>query len=273
MRRLAGDGLPARPSGEWAKEKLDYVSAYLHVVPRAVGRKWQHNVAYLDLMAGPGRCVLEHGGEFQGSPLVAMAVDRPGYARIILIEADPRLADALRARTADDARVSVLEGDCNQAAVLEKAIALLPTGALVIAFADNLGTTVPFATLWMLTRLHPKVDILVTFPSSDLQRNCDAALEDDPGHGPRFDAFFGDAGWRDMVPLGPRRYLVDRLEDYYAHQLERLGYPHVTTSPQAMRNSRNRELYRLLLASSHKLAVKLFDAVVPYTPTAKARLF
>lgn len=274
MKHHAQDGLPARPSGEWAREKLDYVGAYLQVVPQAVGKKWRHNIVFLDLMAGPGLCVLEHGGdEFAGSPLLAMAVAPIGYVRIVLIEAEASLAAALRARTGDDVRVAVIEGDCNQADVLHEAVSLIPPQALAVAFIDNLGTTVPLATLRTLTRLHRKVDLLVTFPSIDLQRNCDAALKDDPAHGPRFDAFFGDAGWRGVVPQGNWRSVVDRLEAYYVVKLKGLGYPHATTSPQAMRNSRNRELYRLVLASGDPLAVGLFDRVAPYTPTAKARLF
>jgi len=67
MRRIAGDGLPARVSGPWTLEKLIYVAKYADAFMTAMGPKrtpqqWSELV-YIDLLCGPGR----------GGPLSAAA--------------------------------------------------------------------------------------------------------------------------------------------------------------------------------------------------------
>ena len=57
----ATDGLPARTSGAWARDKHEYLRRYLEMFTRAMRGKWSR-LGYMDLMAGPGRCkVLESG--------------------------------------------------------------------------------------------------------------------------------------------------------------------------------------------------------------------
>ena len=79
MRRLATDGLPARVSGPWTREKLTYVEKYASAFMRAMAPKrksgkWAELV-YIDLLAGPGRGIdRDTGVEFDGSPLRALKV-------------------------------------------------------------------------------------------------------------------------------------------------------------------------------------------------------
>jgi len=66
------DGLPARISGQWAKEKLKYLDKYMHLFNVGMKNRW-HNRVFLDLLAGCGKCVDEDTGEeFDGSPLRAI---------------------------------------------------------------------------------------------------------------------------------------------------------------------------------------------------------
>jgi hypothetical protein len=65
------DGLPARVSGAWAQEKLAYLRKCKTIFN---GGKNQWEPVYLDLLAGPGRCVVTQTlEEFAGSPLLARA--------------------------------------------------------------------------------------------------------------------------------------------------------------------------------------------------------
>lgn len=59
---LAHDGLPARKSGEYAKDKLTYVRRYMTIFANSMKDHWKHRV-YLDLMAGPGVCKVDETGE------------------------------------------------------------------------------------------------------------------------------------------------------------------------------------------------------------------
>ena len=80
MSKLASDGLPARESGAWTREKLVYVEKYAAAFTTAMTPKrdaglWDRLV-YIDLLAGFGFCT-DDRGEFKGSPLRALGVKQP----------------------------------------------------------------------------------------------------------------------------------------------------------------------------------------------------
>ena len=66
------DGLPLRESGLWALDKLDYLQRYINVLETSMRKKWPRR-AYIDLFAGPGKCIDRKTGQiFLGSPLIAL---------------------------------------------------------------------------------------------------------------------------------------------------------------------------------------------------------
>ena len=72
------DGLPARESGEWVKEKLFFVKRYIDTFEIAMrGRSWRRRT-FIDLFSGPGKCVIRDTNEFIiGSPLLAIQTQFP----------------------------------------------------------------------------------------------------------------------------------------------------------------------------------------------------
>lgn len=190
----ARDGLPARVSGRWAREKLHYVRRYNEIVASGMKRKWAAR-GYLDLMAGSGRCTLANGQEFDGSPLVALSTTPP-FDEALFVEADPELCAALHTRVAaaqGSPMPTILPGECNGQDTREEILKNLSTDGLTVAFADMLGVGVAFDTVTCLSNAR-RLDWLITFQVNDLQRNATRALES--GDGSRLDAFFGSPDWR-----------------------------------------------------------------------------
>src|SRR5438552_9600205 len=120
--RRAQDGLPARVSGPWTREKLTYVAKYASAFMKAMAPKrkagrWSELV-YLDLLAGPGRGIdRDSGAEFDGSPLKALKVT-PAFDRLFFADLSRRNVEALRRRIApaDLPRIDLRVGDCNATA-------------------------------------------------------------------------------------------------------------------------------------------------------------
>jgi len=266
---LALDGLPARLSGPWAEEKLYYVGRYLEIVTRSMHKKWPA-LAFVDLLAGPGLCRLDDGREFEGSPLLALGT-RPPFTHVVLVEQAKPLVAALHARVArvsPSAAVSIIEEDCNDATVIERIRAAVPARALTVVFVDMLGLDVPLATLAALTRGQRSMDLLLTFQTSDLRRNVRDSLESD-GEGRRVDSFFGCQDWR-LLARQPGD-LIEPLTQLYERQLGSIGYPHVGRSRDVMKNSRNVEQYRLLLASRNPRGPDFFTKIADISPTGERR--
>jgi three-Cys-motif partner protein len=165
-RPSAVDGLPCRVSGDWAVEKLAYLSKYMAIFNIGMKNRWQR--VYLDLLAGPGRCVVrETNQEFEGSPLRALACEQP-FTQTFFVESNERLAAALQHRVAG--RGEVRCGDANDPRVIQDARDLLGHGRLGLAFVDNLGLDVALDSLRELSA-ERKLDLIITFQVGDLKRN------------------------------------------------------------------------------------------------------
>jgi three-Cys-motif partner protein len=263
-RASRSDGLPCRVSGVWAQEKLYYVGRYMAIVNGGMKNRWPQR-AFVELMAGPGRCILENSDEeFDGSPLLALKCE-PGFTSVVLVESDERLLDALRARTAEfGTRAEVLPGDCNDVAVVERIRDTISPNALTLAFVDMLGLDVTFATLKRLTTGR-KIDLVITFQVNDLVRNVPSILEGRVD-GERLDQFFGTSAWRHVVAAAEGGKLTtseigDALTEYYVRRLGTLNYQHVAPLHVLMKNTRNAPLYRLILAARHERATDFFAKI------------
>lgn len=259
---IAADGLPARVSGAWARDKLYYVERYFTIFNKGMYKKWPRRF-YVDLMAGPGRCITAERDEFDGSPLLAVRSE-PAFERCIFVESAPTLLDALRIRSEEYLeRASILPGDCNDVGTINSIRNALPNSALGIAFVDNLGLDVTFASLDALTNGR-KIDLLITLQVSDLTRNADNALDGDQEQ--RFDDFFGAAEWRGVIQRCKTanrtpQEIATELTQFYIERLGSIGYPHTAELHVLMKNTKNAPLYRLVLAARHELAVQYFREI------------
>ena len=270
----ARDNLPARVSGPWAQEKLAALAEYFKIVNTVMKVRWP--TCFIDLMAGCGKCVLESGEEFDGSPLLAVACDPP-FGSIVLVEDDAELAAALKTRVQiKGATATILRGDCNAPTLIKDVRAAAPSTSLAIAFLDNLGLDVHMETIRSLTAGR-RMDLVVTFQVNDMTRNVDRACTD-VTEGERWDRFFGTPTWRDTVDSFNRKQLMvtdvgSALADFYIRQLAIVGYPHCRQLNRTLKNTKNAPLYRLILFSRHPLGAKLFGAISASTNSQRGLNF
>lgn len=252
------DGALCRVSGAWAQEKLYYVARYMEIFNKAMFRKWERRI-YLDLLAGTGRCVLETGEEFAGSPILGVETC-PAFTKVIAVDRAGPLIDALRVRM--KGRAEIVEGDCNDSAVIVQLRALLDPSALSLCFVDMLGLEVAFETIRQLTD-GLRMDLLITFQVNDLTRNMPGSIR---RGGARLTRFFGTDGWLEVVRSQESGLLesadvASALTDFYCARLSTIGYQHVAQLHRLMRNSTNAPLYRLVLAARHERAAEFFRKI------------
>jgi three-Cys-motif partner protein len=244
-------------------EKLYYVERYFTIFNKGMHRKWPRR-AYVDLMAGPGRCITDAGDEFAGSPVLA-AKSEPHFEKCVFVEKEPVLQRALAARTESfKDRVRVVAGDCNDPAIIRRVRQEVPANALGITFVDMLGLNVWLSTLKDLT-VNRRMDLVITLQVHDFTRNALSASSEQQGT-ERFDRFFGSPDWRQVVADCASRQAVNAdiataLTGYYTQRLATIGYPYVHELHVLMKNTRNAPLYRLVLAAKHEQAVKFFKSI------------
>jgi three-Cys-motif partner protein len=248
------DGLPARSSGIWAAQKLDYLARYIDVFEKSMRGKWSFR-NYIDLMAGPGKDRVRGSRQvLLGSPLLALTTQYP-FTNYFFVEIEQKNCEALKQRCAaspHNDRVKVVTGDCN--AVVDSVVAQVKRTderSLNLAFLDPEGFELKWTTVSKIASMR-RMDLIINYPEGGFNRyrNQASKLEEDTG----IDDFFGDREWREIYKewqsKQTNRGLHRLLINHYKNKLKNLGYTEVFGGDEAleeeplMRNTRSAPLYR-----------------------------
>ncbi len=277
----ASDSLLARCVGPWSVDKLFYVRNYLELFSRAMRDTFQER-HYLDLFAGPGRCILDDSsGEIDGSPLVALKIPFR-FSKYHVVDADPAVMGALKARVelAGGGKVtSFYEGDVND--LIDSLVKGIPSHALSVAVVDPTGLHLRFETLRRLTDGR-RVDLIYVFPEGmAVKRNLEKFLAEETSP---LDEALGSSEWRARAriqlrlpdPANPDQHWEEMgrpIVEMFRHGLTGLGYQEVRLGSEiVIKNTKNVPLYYLVFASKHRLGHTFWDAIRRIDPTGQLGL-
>jgi three-Cys-motif partner protein len=245
---LGTDGLPIRESGDWAKDKLYYVERYLYIFSGGMHKKWQGQLYYVDLFAGPGRCLIRKTEEeIDGSPLIALKFN---FAKYFFFEADAECYKALSQRVevrAPEKEVVLIDGDCNRKIDEAK----LPTGSLGIAFIDPTGISqLSFDTVRKLTN-DRQIDLIINFPEGmGIRMNLHQYSRKEKT---ALNRFMGSARWQQRYQKSLTTFdqACRKIAQEYLENLRSLGYLAIDSDWIPVKTNQNVLLYYLLFASKH----------------------
>lgn len=279
MTRLAKDGLPARVSGPWTREKLTYLQKYATAFMTAMAPKRQQGkwdkLVYLDLLSGPGKGMdADTGTEFDGSPLLALQV-RPAFDRMYFADLKKANINVLKRRIPepDQSRVDLRVGDCNQLAA--EIVSELSRRTLGLAFVDPQGFQATFKAFQALARR--PIDILYLFPGGiGVTRNLPAFVK--KAGGP-LDALI--PGWRKLkrARMAAGELSKDELASHdqpfvmeFRRQMATLGFQYSDQGDPYLTNEKNVMMYHLLFFSQHPTGLTLWRGVRQIEPSGQRRL-
>lgn len=250
---VARDGLPGRRSGSWAIKKHHYLRRYCDITTKAVGDKFPGGVVYLDVMAGPGRCIEEKTrDEFPGSPFVALDCD---FSKYWFVEEDPELFAALTTRLASHPkRARMMLKNQSWTNLAMSGAFEFDARTLVVAFVDPTGISqLPWAAVQSLLRL-PRIDVVATIqyrlaivwnaPQYKRAVNKDTAL----------DKFLDSPDWREWPDRDATEFGRMAIDAF----IRKVGDEGFKTSRQVPVGE-GQALYRLALFSRHPLADKFWQ--------------
>jgi len=282
LRRLATDGLPARVSGPWTREKLTYIEKYASafmtaMAPKRKTGKWAELV-YIDLLAGPGRGIdRDTGAEFDGSPLRARKVV-PAFDSLFFSDLNPRNIKALRQRIseADSPRVNLRVDDCH--AVAKEVVSQLSGRTLGLAFIDPEGFEVSFRLFQMLATR--RIDVLFLFPSGiGIARNLRAFAK--KAESP-MDNLWGGREWRDLPPaklaagkrLNPEEALsLDKPWVLgFRSKMAKIGFQYQDEVDPYFTNEKNVPMYHLLFFSKDAAGLTIWRGIKKIEPSGQRTL-
>jgi three-Cys-motif partner protein len=274
----ASDGLLLRDSGPWVSRKLDYLRRYIDVFETAMRGKWPTRT-YIDLFAGPGKCIdRESGRVYLGSPLIAMTATHP-FTHYIFVDKDQSALDALKTRASaspNSDNTRYLRGDANSA-VSDVVDDLRTRPSLNLAFLDPDGIELAWTTVAALATIQ-RIDLIIHYPQMGLTRSMPVASTQPIGN--QVDQFFGGPDWRPIFEAhrrGEDAFLHRHLMDHYKSRLASLGYVESVRDDEVgleplMQNVKEVPLYRLLFASKHRLGNDFWRKILAKDPSGQRRL-
>lgn len=281
------DGLTLRESGLWVAEKLCFIEKYLHAFTQSMGAKDWRNIRYIDMFAGPGKCLVRARNQvLLGSPLLALSVKRK-FTDYVFVDNDSHNIDCLKKRTQsflNSVRISYEVGDSNKKVkrivgeILDQDENYLPGRwpSLNLAFLDPEGLELEWDTVVELARA--RTDLIIHYSQFGITRNIEkcAQLSEDTA----IDHFFGSRDWRIIYGKHHRApgEVHSKLLELYHSNLTALGYVDINEigdhlDPLMKTSQTKAPLYRLIFASKHRLGHKLWAAVTKEDAYGQKRLF
>lgn len=261
---IGSDGELALKVGRWTKDKLFYIRRYCDIFNTGMKGKWAVRT-YIDLFAGPGRCLVEATKEkIEGSPLVALSCKVP-FTHYFFNDIQPDVIDSLKTRAASFsfAVLHYYKKDCNR--VVDELVQDLPAGSLDFCFVDPFNWEISFDSVRKLTA-ERQMDLAVTFHVGGMKRVA---------HNPPQDLldFFPDRSWRQeyekATETGKLKGRV--LLDAYERELKNLGYSAIKDYVLAV-NKKNVPLYHLIFASKHPRGAEFWDKIAGRSETGQIRM-
>ncbi len=266
--KIGNDGLPVQCVGPWIAHKHDYLKRY--VLATSGMRKQffeKENAIFIDLFSGPGRCVIRDilTEVDSGGMMIANIVDTP-FNEYHFIDIDLENFDALKTRAN---KCYVYNQDSNAFAKELVGSFLQKPYRYHFAYIDPFGVeNLRFKTLQELAKLQ-RMDMFINYPLGAIRRNLDRWR--DSTNTP-LDEFLGINTWRSAITNKSQGEMHYIILDIFKKQLISLGYLGYYEgisqdfSDPSIRNTKDVELYLLILASKHELGRKIWNSIIRTDP-------
>lgn len=282
---LCSDNLPLQCVGPWVEDKYFFLERYLNASCEA-RRKFsdKENAVFIDLFAGPGRCIIKDiQKEIPSGGFRALQREEAPFNEYFYFDISSINKEALEKRTSGRAGIRIEEGDSNVLINNLTSDLLKKPYRYHFAFVDPFGPDgLKFETLKSLAKLN-RMDMLIHFPIGAIKRNLRNWIK---GKNTILDSFLGTEDWRNALNGISKSETFRILIDIFKKQLESIGYPEEGLKMAAsknniyhelptvpIKNTKEVDLYVLILASKHKLGQKIWNSVIRANPERQKTLF
>lgn len=258
------DNLPVMCVGSWAKDKHYYFDRYIDLFVRAMSKRWEGNINYIDLFSGPGKCIIRQTGEeVDGSPLIALKYK---FAKYIFVDKSQESIKALKNRCksrANFGEITFIQNDCNKAVIKIKK--LISKNSLNIAFIDPFGLNFKFESYGKLTE-DRRIDLIINFPlGTAIKRNMNKSSYDKA----QLDNFLGGKDWKKPNIHNPTTHFIN----YFKEKLKEIGYQYTGGDIPIKTKKKQVILYYLLFASKNPRGADFWEKIKKYNPYGQQVLF
>ncbi len=269
------DGLPVRCVGRWADEKIYRLTQYFGIFATGMKNKWRGNLNYIEICAGPGRCVLkEDGKELDGTALAI--INHPSFKYIknaIFIDYNKEVVNALNKRIDllnKSEYAKAIECDYKKIDGIKLILSDIPKNCLNLVLLDPTDCSIPFSLIMTIENSLKNVDFIINIAfGTDLKRKNLRNAILNPNHYKskiKYCNFLGSKDFLDKIEIVKTAEkenednLIKLFLDKFEENLSIKGFKYVDYKPV-------RNFYYLLFASKHKKGLEFWhkaNKIDPY---------
>lgn len=258
--------------GYWSQIKLDFVKKYAAAYSRIMAAQKQPSFepVYIDAIASAGVHLSRGSRTFiPGSPVNILLIT-PGFYRYYLIDIRAEKTSALRQMVADNPKVSIIPGDCNEA-LLNKVFPHVQWNQYRrgLCLLDPYGLHLDWKVIEAAGKLRT-LDVVLSFPVADVagQALWRSQAELNRADLEQLSRYWGDDSWKSVPYKSPKdssgRSTKADMETIAAAFRARLqsaaGFKHVP-EPLPMRGVKGALSYYLFFASQKPLADEIVTEI------------
>jgi three-Cys-motif partner protein len=272
------DNLPLRCVGEWAFEKIHYVSRYFYIFSTGMKYKWG-KTNYLEICSGPGRCInRKTAEEFDGTSL--SIINSTAFEFIntaYFVDNKNKIVDILNQRITalnkQDIAKAVI-GDYTDIESIRSILINLPTKSLNLVFIDPTDCSIPFPTIRFIKENLTNVDFIINFAfGTDLKRNICASLMNPKANIVRnkyedflgSNSFFTNQENIEYAKANNTDMLTNNFIEEYKNNLKKIGFEFFGIEII-------KHYYFLLFASKNKIGIEFWKKAGSIQPNKQYTL-
>lgn len=276
------DNLPVQCVGPWAEDKYYFLERYLNASCEA-RRKFsaKNNAVFIDLFAGPGTCIIrEVQKEIPSGGIRALRREEAKFNEYFYFDISEVNIEALKKRIGAVPNCNISCGDSN--ILVKELVKILnrKNYRYHFAFIDPFGPdALNFETIMALASFK-RMDLLIHFPIGAIKRNIPSWLK---RKDTILDKFLGTDDWRKKIKQISGDRVYSTLIEIFKEQLKKIGYPEnglrseiITYNGMAtvaVKNTKEVNLYVLILASKHPIGQKIWNSIIKRSPDGQKSLF
>ncbi len=274
------DGLPLRCVGDWANEKIHYLSRYFEIFAGGMKDLWDGNLRYIEVCSGPGRCSTRNGYEQDGTALAILNNEAVRHITdAIFIDYNQTAVDTLNTRIRNvglETKARARIANYNDPDAIRRVLRERPFSGLAFCLIDPTSCDIPFETVKTIARAAgSKCDLLISFFSNtDFRRNAVNATLDPAFYAARerYTRFLGQPDFFtqseviEAAKLENFVKLATLFQIAYGNSLQALGY-HCAAPVRVA------DYYHLLFASRHPRGLQFWKSAVKLAYNGQGELF
>lgn len=262
------DGEKIRCVGNWAYQKIYYITRYFDIFTVGMKNKW--NINYIEICSGPGRCIYRNeSNEYDGTALSILQHEAYKHIKnILFFDKENEVVRILNKRINNlkkNKAKAFIADYANPSTIIDtiENCSIDLSNSLNLVVIDPTDCSVPFETIKKIKNKLVKMDLIINFAyGTDLNRNIVKLVKGElKSAEDKYISFLGSDDFinnkqcKKLAEQNKNDKLLEIYLENYKENLKKIGLRFIGTSQPI------KHYYTLLFASENKRGLDFWNKI------------